>query len=219
MLDFISISELSALGTVIIIDLVLAGDNAIVVAMVAAGLPKEQRTKVISIGLVAATILRIIFTGSLTVLLQITGLLLAGGILLLWVVWKLWCELEADRHSRRAQRDGVAPGDPATETEDGAKPVPKTFRAAVLQVIIADVTMSLDNVLGVAGAAHKHFWVLVVGLILSIGFMGVAATAIAGLLNRYHWIPYVGMAVIAYVAMFMIWEGSVEVMGAVRAAA
>ena len=218
MFDFISMSELSALGTVIVIDLVLAGDNAIVVGMVAAGLPKEQRTKVIAIGIVAATILRIVFTGSVTLLLQIIGLLLAGGILLLWVAWKLWRELEATRHSRRAQRDRAGAGDPATETEDDAAPAPKSFRAAVFQVIIADVTMSLDNVLGVAGAAREHFWVLVVGLTLSIAFMGLAATAIAGLLNRYHWIAYVGMAVIAYVAVFMIWEGGIEVMNAARAA-
>ena len=150
--------------------------------------------------------------------MQIIGLLLAGGILLLWVAWKLWRELEATRHSRRAQRDRAAAGDPATETEDDAAPAPKSFRAAVFQVIIADVTMSLDNVLGVAGAAREHFWVLVVGLTLSIAFMGLAATAIAGLLNRYHWIAYVGMAVIAYVAVFMIWEGGIEVMNAARAA-
>ena len=214
MLDFISMSELSALGTVIVIDLVLAGDNAIVVGMVAAGLPKEQRSKVIAIGIVAATLLRIVFTGSVTYLLQIIGLLLAGGILLLWVAWKLWRELEGDRNSRRARRDKAAADGPVVETEDDAPPAPKTFGAAVFQVIIADVTMSLDNVLGVAGAAREHFWVLVVGLALSIGFMGVAATAIAGLLNRYHWIAYVGMVVIAYVAVVMIWEGGLEVWNA-----
>ena len=218
MLDFISMSELSALGTVIVIDLVLAGDNAIVVGMVAAGLPREQRAKVIAIGIVAATVLRIVFTGSVTVLLQITGLLLAGGILLLWVAWKLWRDIEADRHSRRAQREHAAAGDLGTETEDGAKPAPKSFRAAVVQVIIADVTMSLDNILGVAGAAREHFWVLVVGLTLSVAFMGLAATAIARLLERYSWIAYVGTAVIAYVAFAMIWEGGVEVMNAARAA-
>lgn len=218
MLDFISMSELSALGTVIVIDLVLAGDNAIVVGMVAAGLPGEQRAKVIAIGIVAATVLRIVFTGSVTVLLQIIGLLLAGGILLLWVAWKLWRDIEAERRGRRAQRERAAADGPGAETGDDAAPAAKSFRAAVVQVIIADVTMSLDNILGVAGAAREHFWVLVVGLTLSVAFMGLAATAIARLLERYPWIAYVGTAVIAYVAVAMIWEGGIEVMNAARAA-
>lgn len=213
-------SELSALGTVIVIDLVLAGDNAIVVGMVAAGLPREQRSKVIAIGIVAATLLRIVFTGSVTVLLQIIGLLLAGGILLLWVTWKLWRDIEAERRSRRAEHRAAADGAREAEAGDGAAPAPKpkSFRAAVTQVIIADVTMSLDNIIGVAGAARDHFWVLVVGLTLSVAFMGLAATAIAGLLNRYHWIAYVGTAVIAYVAIAMIWEGGIDVMNAAGAA-
>lgn len=217
MFAFISMSELSALGTVILIDLVLAGDNAIVVGMVAAGLPREQRAKVIAIGIVAATVLRIVFTGSVTVLLQIIGLLLAGGILLLWVAWKLWRDIEAERRVRSAQRERAASGAPAAEAEDEAKTDPKSFRAAVVQVIIADVTMSLDNILGVAGAAREHFWVLVVGLTLSVAFMGLAATAIARLLERYHWIAYVGTAVIAYVSLAMIWEGGIEVMNAAAA--
>jgi YjbE family integral membrane protein len=220
LLEFISMSELSALGTVIVIDLVLAGDNAIVVGMVAASLPREQRPKVIAIGIVAATLLRIVFTGSVTVLLQIIGLLLAGGILLLWVAWKLWRDIEAERRSRRAQRRAAADGAAEVDAGDDAAPAtkPKSFRAAVTQVIIADVTMSLDNILGVAGAAREHFWVLVVGLVLSVSFMGIAATAIARLLERYHWIAYVGTAVIAYVALVMVWEGAIEVTNAVGAA-
>ncbi|MDP6572011.1 MAG: YjbE family putative metal transport protein [Rhodospirillales bacterium] len=220
MLDFISMSELSALGTVIVIDLVLAGDNAIVVGMVAASLPREQRPKVIAIGIVAATLLRIVFTGSVTVLLQIIGLLLAGGILLLWVAWKLWRDIEAERRNRRAQHRAAADGAAEAQAGDAAAPATehKSFRAAVTQVIIADVTMSLDNILGVAGAAREHFWVLVVGLVLSVAFMGMAATAIARLLERYHWIAYVGTAVIAYVAMVMVWEGAIEVTNAVGAA-
>ena len=213
-------SELSALGTVIVIDLVLAGDNAIVVGMVAAGLPREQRSKVIAIGIIAATLLRIVFTGSVTVLLQIIGLLLAGGILLLWVAWKLWRDIEAERRNRRAEHRAAADGAAEAEAGDDAAPAPtpKSFRAAVTQVIIADVTMSLDNILGVAGAAREHFWVLVVGLTLSVAFMGLAATAIARLLERHHWIAYVGTAVIAYVAIVMIWEGGIEVMNAAGAA-
>lgn len=210
MLDFITLAELSALGQVIIIDLVLAGDNAIVVGMAAAGLPRQQRARAIAIGIVAATAFRIFFTGTVTLLLQIIGLLLAGGILLLWVTWKLWREVEAERHARRARR--AAGVDEAAHAQAAGEP--KSFRSAVVQIIIADITMSLDNILGVAGAAREHFWVLVVGLILSIGLMGVAATAIARLLNRHHWIAYFGTAIIAYVAATMIWEGAHEVMNA-----
>ena len=213
MLDIISPSELSALFSVILIDLVLAGDNALVVGMAAAGLPKEQRLKVIAIGIAVATVLRIVFALGITYLLAIIGLLLAGGILLLWVSWKLWREVEDERKRRALKRaasvedGGAAAGEAVTK--------PKSFRAAVTQIVIADVTMSLDNVLGVAGAAREHAWVLVVGLVLSVGFMGVAATAIASLLNRYHWIAYVGTAIIAYVAVIMIWEGSIDILDAV----
>lgn len=221
MFDFISVSELQALGTVIIIDLVLAGDNAIVIGMAAAGLPKEQRAKVVFIGIIAATVLRIAFTASVTVLLQIIGLLLAGGILLLWVTWRLWREIEEQRRHRRALREAAAAHIDVAEAEAQAEveAAPKTFRAAVVQIIIADVTMSLDNVLGVAGAAREHFWVLVVGLTLSIAFMGLAAAAIANLLSRYHWIAYVGAVVIAWVAFTMIWDGTNELIDAMRGAA
>ena len=213
MLEFISPSELTALFSVIVIDLVLAGDNALVVGMAAAGLPKEQRLKVIAIGIAVATVLRIVFALGITYLLAITGLLLVGGILLLWVSWKLWREIE-DEKKRRALERALSGEDKGAAAAEGA-PEPKSFRDAVTQIVIADVTMSLDNVLGVAGAAREHIWVLVVGLVFSVAFMGAAATAIASLLNRYHWIAYVGTAIIAYVAVVMMWEGSKEILDAV----
>lgn len=213
MLDFISPSELSALLSVIVIDLVLAGDNALVVGMAAAGLPREQRFKVIAIGIAAATVLRIVFALGVTYLLAIIGLLLAGGILLLWVAWKLWREVEDERRRRALER--AASGENKESAAGEAAPAPKSFRAAVTQIVIADVTMSLDNVLAVAGVAREHVWVLVVGLVLSVGFMGAAATAIATLLNRYPWIAYVGTAIIAYVALIMIWDGSIQILDAV----
>lgn len=211
--------ELIALGQVIIIDLVLAGDNAIVVGMAAAGLPREQRNRVILIGIGAATALRIMFALVTTQLLLIIGLTLAGGLLLLWVCWKFWREL---MHQRRARLRAAAMArqeltrDERRELAEhpealpGASPA-KTMRQAVTQIVIADVSMSLDNVLAVAGAASDHRWVLIVGLILSVGLMGAAAAAIANLLKRYHWIAYVGLAIILWVAVDMIWRGTMEV--------
>ncbi|HEX6121336.1 MAG TPA: YjbE family putative metal transport protein [Dongiaceae bacterium] len=211
--------ELIALGQVIIIDLVLAGDNAIVVGMAAAGLPKEQRAKVILIGIVAATVLRILFALVTTQLLLIIGLTLAGGLLLLWVCWKFWREIMQQRRERlrraamsrqeltKDERRELAEH---PEALPGAAPA-KTMRQAIVQIVIADVSMSLDNVLAVAGAASEHTWVLVVGLILSVGLMGAAAAAIANLLKRYHWIAYIGLAIILWVAVDMIWRGSMEV--------
>jgi YjbE family integral membrane protein len=231
----LSAELLTALLGIIWIDLVLAGDNAIVVGMAAAGLPKEQRTKVIVIGIVAATVLRICFAGTVTILLSIIGLTLAGGILLLWVCWKLWRELRAQKneahavHELEAEFGNVLPTAddplnlrPAPAHVEGAA-VPgaprKTFRQAVTQIIIADVSMSLDNVLAVGGMAKDHpTWVLVVGLVLSVAFMGAAATFIAGLLKRYHWIAYVGLLIILYVALQMIWDGTHEVIEAEVAA-
>lgn len=212
--------ELIALGQVIIIDLVLAGDNAIVVGMAAAGLPKEQRGKVILIGIGAATALRIIFALLTTQLLLIIGLTFAGGLLLLWVCWKFWRELVHQRRERLRQaakarqeltRDERVELAEPQEALPGATP-PKTFRQAIVQIVIADVSMSLDNVLAVAGAASEHTWVLIVGLVLSVGLMGAAATVIANLLKRYHWIAYVGLAIILWVAIDMIYRGSIEVM-------
>lgn len=212
--------ELLALGQVIMIDLVLAGDNAIVVGMAAAGLPKEDRGRVILLGIIAATVLRILFALGTTQLLLIIGLTLAGGLLLLWVCWKFWRELshqrrerlrEAAKHRQELTRDERVELSEPQEALPGAAP-PKTMRQAIVQIIIADVSMSLDNVLAVAGAASEHTWVLVVGLVLSVGLMGAAATVIANLLKRYHWIAYVGLAIILWVAVDMIYRGSVEVM-------
>jgi YjbE family integral membrane protein len=201
MFDFITPDVLTALFQVILIDLVLAGDNAIVIGLAAAGLPKEQRAKAILIGIGAATLLRMVFAGLTTQLLQIVGLLLAGGILLLWVCWKMWRELRAPHHALE-DVDGLA--------DDSSAPR-KTLRQATWQIIIADVSMSLDNVLAVAGAAREHPWVLVFGLLLSIAMMGAAASFIAKLLQKHRWIAYVGLAVILYVAGDMIYRGFLEV--------
>jgi YjbE family integral membrane protein len=217
--DLVSLSELSALLQVIMVDLVLAGDNAIVVGMVAASLPRDQRARVIVIGIAAATLMRVGFAVVTSQLLQIIGLTLAGGILLLWVCWKLWREL---REQRREDAGADALADAAQSNGGGgatAVEAPrKTFRQAVVQIVIADVSMSLDNVLAVAGVAREHTWVLIVGLVLSVAFMGAAATLIAGLLKRFHWIAYVGLAIIFYVALHMIWEGSMAVMEAAEVA-
>jgi len=205
----ISVSEISALLQVVMVDLVLAGDNAIVVGMVAAGLPRAQRAKVILIGIIAATALRVAFAVITSQLLQIIGLTLAGGILLLWVCWKLWRELR----TKPAENE---PADHPNGPEDAITPDParKTVRQAVFQIVLADVSMSLDNVLAVAGVARDHTWVLVFGLVLSVAFMGAAAALLAGLLKRFHWVGYVGLAIILYVACHMIWDGSLHVLTA-----
>jgi len=194
----IGAADLSALLQVVLVDLVLAGDNAIVVGMAAAGLPREQRRKVIVFGIAAATVLRILFAGITVQLLQIVGLVLAGGLLLLWVSWKLWREIEAQRRGRSEMQQMQA---------EALRPPHKTFRQAVVQIVVADVSMSLDNVLAVAGIARETLWVLVVGLVLSVAFMGLAAGLIARLLERHHWIAYVGLLVIVYVSMKMIADG------------
>ena len=205
-------SQLSALGKVLAIDLVLAGDNAVAVGLAAASLPQELRRKAILIGLVAAVVLRIVFALVTVQLLAIIGLLIAGGVLLLWVCWKMWRELqEAATHD---QAEAQAELELALAIEHGKGPSPeemglkrKSFGAALVQILIADVTMSLDNVLAVAGAAHDHPWIMVFGLVLSIALMGIAATYIAKLLSRYRWIGYVGLVIVLYVAIHMIWDG------------
>ncbi len=211
MLEIFTPEGFSALLAVIGIDLVLAGDNAIVIGMAAAGLPKEQRARAILVGIIAATVLRIVFAGLTVQLLQIVGLLLAGGILLLWVCWKMWRELR-DGHADEDRGEEALTGQDlnADGTVAGGGPI-KTFRQAATQIVIADVSMSLDNVLAVAGAAKDHPTVLVIGLILSIALMGLAATFIARLLNNHRWIAYVGLAIILYVALKMMWEGWHEV--------
>jgi len=199
-MDFVSVAELVALAQVVLVDLVLAGDNAIVVGIAVVGLPAGQRWRVMVLGIAAATLLRIVFASFTVQLLQIIGLLLAGGLLLLWVCWKLWRELRSGRLIEGSMSAG----------EQSAAP-PKTMRQAALQIIVADVSMSLDNVLAVAGVARDHAWVLIVGLALSVAFMGLAAAVIARLLGRFHWIAYVGLFVILYVALRMIYDGGAEV--------
>jgi YjbE family integral membrane protein len=191
----------SAFLQVVAIDLVLAGDNAVVIGLAAAGLPPERRRRAILVGIIAATLLRLAFAAVAVELLAIIGLLLAGGILLLWVCWKMWRELRGT---------GTADTE-AAQKEGDAHPRGKTFAQAAWQIVMADVSMSLDNVLAVAGAAREHPGVLVFGLGLSIVLMGFAANLVARLLNRHRWIAYVGLAIILYVAIDMIWRGFLEV--------
>lgn len=193
---------LTALLQVLMIDLVLAGDNAVAVGLAAGGLPAKDRKKVILYGLGAAVVLRISFALITTWLLGVIGLLLAGGFLLLWVCWKMWRELR----EQAAHADAMAAIDNDPNTEPQIRQ-PKSFKAAFVQVLIADVSMSLDNVLAVAGAAREHPAILIFGLLLSIILMGVAASAIANLLHKHRWIGFVGLAIVLYVALHMIWEG------------
>ncbi len=202
--DFANIGTPTAFAAflqVLMIDIVLAGDNAIVVGALAAGLPAEQRKKVIVIGVLAALILRVIFALMVTWLLGIVGLVFAGGILLLWVAWKMYRDLAVDHATD-------SPGSPEIEgdADSGLKPA-KSFAAAAWAVAVADVSMSLDNVLAVAGAAKDHPGILIVGLIFAVALMGVAANIIAKYIERYKWIAWVGMAVIVYVACKMIYDG------------
>ncbi|MBB4571614.1 TerC family protein [Rhizobium leucaenae] len=199
-MDFLSAAALAALLQVIAIDLVLAGDNAVVIGMAASGLEKDQRRKAIFIGLVAATVLRILFATVTVHLLDIVGLTLAGGLLLLWVCWKMFRELCSASAANQADHGGTGYSGPR-----------KTLTQAVAQIVVADVTMSLDNVLAVAGVAAHHPMVLVAGLAVSIAFMGLAAEAIARLLERFRWIGYVGLSVIVVVAIRMIFEGGLQV--------
>lgn len=201
----IGASEISAFVQVIMIDIILSGDNAIVIGMAVAGLPAAQRNKIIVYGILAATVLRILFAGVAVQLLQIIGLTLAGGILLLWVAWKMWRELRAQAKADKAAGHGSEPAE---------KPAPKTQRDAVIQIIVADLSMSLDNVLAVAGAARDHPYILGFGLVLSIALMALASKYIARLLDRHHWIAYVGLVIIAYVALRMMWDGGFQVMDA-----
>jgi YjbE family integral membrane protein len=201
-LDFSDV--LNVLLQVVLIDLVLAGDNAVVVGLAAAGLPQAQRVKAILIGIVAATILRMLFAGLATQILQIVGLLLAGGILLLWVCWNMWRELRASSTNPMGAKETAG-------AIAGNKPR-KTLVQASWQIIAADISMSVDNVLAVAGAAREHPVVMIFGLGLSIAMMGVAASLIARLLQNHRWIAYVGLAVILYVAVEMIFRGTLDIM-------
>ncbi len=186
---------LAVFGQVVLIDVVLAGDNAIVVGAIAAGLPPKKRRRVILIGIVAALVMRIGFALAATWLLGIVGLVLAGGLLLLWVAYRMWREIRTPAHHDASE---VRPA--------------KSFRAAAAQVAVADLSMSIDNVLAVAGAARQHPAIMVVGLVLSVALMGIAANSIAAVIERYRWIAYVGFGVIVLVAAKMIWDGTHEVM-------
>jgi YjbE family integral membrane protein len=190
---------LQALVQVVLIDLVMSGDNAIIIGMAVAGLPKENRGKIIFWGVAGATVLRILFAALTTELLQIIGLTLAGGLLLLWVAYRMYRELRSKGRSEGGEHQTAAP---------------KSARQAMVQIIAADVSMSLDNVLAVAGAARDHKVVLWTGLVLSIVLMALASNAIAKILDRYHWIAWIGFLIILYVAGDMIWDGSHEVVAA-----
>ena len=199
---FFSAGAIAAFTEVVLIDLVLAGDNAVVVGALAAGLPADQRKRVILIGIVAALVLRIAFALIVTQLLQVIGLILAGGILLLWVAWKMYREI---RHTGESAGSAEIVGD----EHSGLRPA-KSFAGAAWAVALADVSMSLDNVLAVAGAAREHTHVLVAGLVLSVALMGVAANYIAKYIDRYRWLAWIGLTVIVWVAVNMIYEGLVD---------
>ncbi len=187
------LQELTALAQVLVIDLTLAGDNAVVVGLAVAGLPAHQKRWAIIVGIGGATLLRIALGAVTLQLLEIVGLLLAGGLLLLWVCWKMFRELRKGPHAVEGEAE------------------PKTLGQAMLQIILADLSMSLDNVLAVAGAAQGHTWVLVTGLAMSVVLMGVAATFVANLLERHRWVAWIGLLIVLYVALKMVWEGAHEV--------
>jgi YjbE family integral membrane protein len=200
---------LAALIQVILIDLVLAGDNAVVIGLAAAGLPTDLRRRAILIGIIAATVLRICFALVTTQLLSLGGgVLVAGGILLLYVCWKMYRELSVSHEAEQDATEALADTDFNADGTVAKRAPRKTLRDAVLQIIIADVSMSLDNVLAVAGAAQDHFEVLIIGLVFSVLLMGVAASFIARLLHRYRWIAWVGLVIILYVSVRMLYEGA-----------
>ena len=205
-MDFSQYSDmLVVLGQVLLIDIVLAGDNAIVVGMAAAGLPADQRRKAIFWGIAAATIMRIGFASITVQLLSIVGIVFAGGVLLLWVCWKMYREL---RNGGGHGEHGA--GEDGAELDENGNPR-KTLRQAITQILVADISMSLDNVLAVAGAAKDHPYILIFGLAVSVVLMGVAATFIANLLEKHRWIAWVGLLVILYVAAAMIYEGTFQI--------
>lgn len=206
-------SIFSAFIQVILIDLVLAADNAVVIGLAAAGLPKDVRRRAILIGIIAATVLRICFALITVELLSLGGgLLIAGGLLLLWVCWKMYRELAVPQADEHDAMEAVADEDINQDGTVAGGAKKKTLRQAVLQIIIADVSMSLDNVLAVAGAAQDHEIALIFGLGLSVLMMGVAASLIAGLLHRYRWIAWIGLVVILFVAIRMLYHGADQLM-------
>ncbi|MFL5296572.1 MAG: YjbE family putative metal transport protein [Phenylobacterium sp.] len=208
--DFLSAGALAAFVQVVLIDLALAGDNAVAVGVAAAGLPQHQRRQAIVLGMAGAAVMLIGFALITSQLLKVVGLTVAGGCLLLWVCWKMWRDLRAE--GREESAEGEAALEAATGVVIGATPrqarKSKTLLQALVQILFADLVMSLDNVLAVSGAARGHMMVLVAGLMLSITLTGFAASWIAKLLHRFRWIGYVGLAIVVYVAVHMIWEGT-----------
>ena len=210
-MEIFTAAGLTALLQVIAIDLVLAGDNAIVIGLAAAGLPADQRKKAILVGIMAATVLRIGFALITQWLLAIGPMLLiAGGLLLLWVCWKMWRELRVSHEEEHEATEALSDADYDKDGKIAGKGPRKTFAQAAWQIVIADVSMSLDNVLAVAGAAMDHPTVLIIGLALSIALMGFAASFVARLLHRYRWIAYIGLIIIFYVAVKMLLDGAVD---------
>jgi len=203
-MEIFTAAGLAALLQVIAIDLVLAGDNAIVIGLAAAGLPAAQRKKAILVGIIAATVLRIGFATITAYLLGIVGLQFLGGLLLAWVCWKMWTELRS--------AENTAAHAPTEEQSEQLNVKQKTFGQAAMQIVVADISMSLDNVLAVAGAAKEHPTILIIGLVLSIALMGLAANFVANLLHRHRWIAYVGLAVIVYVTFSMLYHGGLEIL-------
>jgi YjbE family integral membrane protein len=195
-----------ALAQVVLINVVLSGDNAVVVGMAVTGLPAAERLRAIWLGIATATVLRVIFAAVATQLLQLLGLVLAGGFLLLWVAWKLWRDV--------ARAGGAARVEMEREGRPGTRA--KTFPQVLTRIVLADISMSLDNVLAVAGAAIGHPMILILGLVLSVFLMGAAAALVAKLLERHHWLAYVGLLVVVYVALHMIWTGANEVAAVIR---
>jgi YjbE family integral membrane protein len=210
MTEIITSEALAALLQVVMIDLVLAGDNAVVIGLAAAGLAPEQRKRAIIIGIVAATVLRIILATIATQLLQVLGLLLAGGILLLWVCWKMWRELRTASPNQQEADEMLVDCDQNHDGTVAGHLRRKSFSQAALQIVVADVSMSLDNVLAVAGAAREHPFILAFGLLLSVTFMGIGANLLGRLLQKHRWMAYVGLAIILYVACEMIYRGAHE---------
>ncbi len=209
-IDPLLLSQIQAFVSVVLIDIVLAGDNAVVVGTAAAGLPPRQQRRVIALGATLALVLRVFFALIAVQLLNVFGLVLAGGLLLLWVAWKMWRELH---HLGNGSGDAAA-----TATTAAAGTGGKTFMSAVVQVTVADVSMSLDNVLAVAGAARDHPYIMAFGLVLSVALMALAAGFIARLIERHHWVAYVGILIVVWVALDMIWEGGLEVWHGLEAA-
>ncbi len=208
------LAQIQALVAVIGIDLVLSGDNAVVIGAAAAGLPLHQRHRAIVIGIIVAAVTRILFSMIAFYLLKVVGLLLAGGLLLAWVAWTMWRDLRQQAKNDRARAEAaVSNGLDLHDESKSTRPVPvtKSFGRALMAIVIADVSMSLDNVLAVAGAARDHLTIMIFGLGLSIALMGFAANYLASLMEKHRWIAYVGAVLVTYVALEMIWRGAEEI--------